>query len=205
MSSGLTWKGTDMASCCFYKEDNGTWTARPRYKDREGKWRSPRKRGFRTKTDALWWWDHESGLNKSHYRPAPRTTVDELRERWLPTLADRSLGTQRAYAYWTGLFADRYGHEQVAALTLEDLERWLAELADNPDKSATTVRQAKKNVSVMLNDAVRWGIIATNPAALVKTRAPTPPSAGCGTSPRWAPSCPTPRATGWPSPTGCCC
>jgi integrase len=138
---------------------------RIRYKDETGVWKTKTVRGFARKKDAEGYVDG-LGIKRGYYRPSPRSSVNQLRDRWLPTLpATRSANTVRVYEAWTGRFAERYGDRQVSELRLDDLERWLTELSRS--MSPTTVASARTIVSVMLNQAVKWEIITRNPAKLV--------------------------------------
>ena len=115
------------------------------------------------------------------------TTVDELIRRWLDLVRDDlSPSTVRGYQrIIRSYIAPAIGRVPLAKLRTDQLDRFYSQLRDHGGQEGeplapATVRQTHAIVRRALNQALRWGWIATNPASLarppsVRTRPINPP------------------------------
>jgi len=118
---------------------------------------------------------------------AKDTTLSELIRRWLNLVReDLSPSTVRGYERIIRCYIEPdIGRVSLAKLRTDQLDRFYSKLRDEGGKdggplSPATVRQTHAVIRRALNQAMRWGWIATNPAALarpprVRTRAMHPP------------------------------
>jgi integrase len=115
------------------------------------------------------------------------TTLSELIQRWLELVRDDlSPSTVRGYERIIRSYIDpSIGKVHLNKLRTDQLDRFYAQLresggADGSPLSPATVRQTHAVIRRALNQAHRWGWIASNPAALatpprVRTRPVSPP------------------------------
>lgn len=147
-------------------EWNGRWLAR---------WRGPdgrqKKKSFGRRVDAdkhLTRTEHDL-LTHAYVDPsAGRVTVGAWAEQWLSTRVHlkpktlygyRSLLNSRVLPQWADVPLSRVAHEEVAA--------WVAAMRSD-GLSPSRVRQAYHVLTAMLDDAVKAGKLARNPAAKVQ-------------------------------------
>ena len=118
---------------------------------------------------------------------AKDTTLSELIRRWLDLVGDDlSPSTVRGYERIIRCYIDpAIGRVSLAKLRTDQLDRFYSQLRDGGGQdggplSPATVRQTHAVIRRALNQAMRWGWIATNPASLarpprVRVRALDPP------------------------------
>lgn len=118
---------------------------------------------------------------------AKDTTLGELIRRWLDLVReDLSPSTVRGYERIIRCYIEpNIGRVTLAKLRTDQLDRFYSKLRDEGGKdggplSPATVRQTHAVIRRALNQAMRWGWLATNPASLarsprVRTRALSPP------------------------------
>jgi integrase len=118
---------------------------------------------------------------------AKDTTLSELIRRWLDLVRDDlSPSTVRGYERTIRCYIDPdIGRISLAKLRTDQLDRFYSKLRDEGGQdggplSPATVRQTHAVIRRALNQAIRWGWIASNPASLarpprVRTPALNPP------------------------------
>jgi integrase len=150
-----------------YQTASGATLYRVRYRKPDG--RQTDKRGFATKRDAAAYAAtvETSKLRGEYVAPSVgRVTVGELGQAWLA----RQAATMRPSGYrsYESLYrthvAPRWAHTAIADVRHTDVQAWVAAL----DRSAATVRTTYTLLSMILADAVRDRLLASNPAAGVK-------------------------------------
>lgn len=144
------------------KRPDGKWRAR--YRDPSGK---EHARHFDRKVDAERWL---AGVETAKARgewvdPArARITVEDWSQRWTGTLGQLKQTTRARYA---GLLRrqvlPRWGRTPLSAVSHADVATWITELSAD-GLSASSVRQAYRVLSLMLDLAVKDNRIVRNPA-----------------------------------------
>lgn len=110
------------------------------------------------------------------YAPPSRQTAGEYLEHWLATYVDVQLrpSTAALYRMLVRLHIEPYlGKVPLADLTPQQLQAWLAELSSNPRTgnghlSPRTVSYTLSKLNSALKDAVRLGLLPSNPADRVR-------------------------------------
>jgi integrase len=158
-----------MATIERYELASGTTLYRVRYRTPDH--RSTQKRGFSTKRDAeLFAATVEVAKARGEFvsSSAGRTTVGELGRAWL----ERQRGHLKPSGFRTHgsvlrtHVAPRWDGKRIADIRFSDVQAWVSELAGK--RSAATVVMAHSVLSRILDDAVKDGLLAKNPARGVK-------------------------------------
>ena len=141
---------------------NGQWRAR--YRDPAG---HEHAKHFRRKVDAQQWLDAATtaiGTGSWTDPAAARTTVAEWAPQWLETKVNLKATTRAAYEVLMNRhILPRWGETRLEAVTHAGVARWVAQLSGK-GLSGSSVRQAHRVFSLMLDLAVRDGRINRNPA-----------------------------------------
>src|SRR4051812_28576128 len=149
---------------------DGVWRAR--YRDPAGK---EHARHFGRKVDAQRWLDEVTStvVTGTYTDPAlARVTVDEWGRRWLDGHAALKPSTRGRYESLMRVhILPRWGMTPIRAVNVADVEDWLSAMTAT-GLSASSVRQAYRVLSLILDHAVRAGRLARNPA----TGASLPPA-----------------------------
>jgi integrase len=149
----------------------------------DGQRRQAKRRGFRTKADALEAMDNlrVSGRNQTYVAPKRQTLADYLRDDWLPAIRSTiEPSTWESYDRYMRLHVmPHIGGVQLQQLDAGHLNRLYAELLatgrlDGKDGGLKprTVRYIHTIIGRALREAVAWGRIQRSPA-----QAATPPGA----------------------------
>ncbi len=166
----------------------GTWTVVVDVPAGEGKRRQLRRRGFRTKADALEALDQlRADLRAGTWRPPTKDTFGQYLTAWGETRAAAGLKPSTVASYRM-VIEKRVCSSPIAdvplqALTGVDLDKLWSELLESGGKdgkplSARTVRYTHSIVRKALADAVRKHLLARNPADDAdppRSRAAAPP------------------------------
>src|SRR4051812_13812260 len=166
---------------------------RARYRDAAGK---EHARHFSRKVDAQRWLDEvtSSVVTGTYTDPAlSKVTVGEWGRRWLDGHAALKPSTRFRYESLMRVHIEpRWGTTSIRAVNVADVESWLAEMTAK-GLAASSVRQAYRVLSLILDHAVRAGWLPRNPAggaSLPKAQAKDK---------RFLT---TPRSSGWPTRPG---
>ncbi|MDP9366154.1 MAG: hypothetical protein M3Q10_18365, partial [Chloroflexota bacterium] len=93
-----------------------------------------------------------------------RETVGDYLDRWLEAVAPSiAPATVRSYATSLALLRGRLGGRRLSGLSVLDVQGAMAELTA-AGYAPRTVRLAHRVLSIALNRAVAWGLLARNPA-----------------------------------------
>jgi integrase len=143
-----------------------------------GKRRQEMKGGFPTRRDAERALAHVvSDLDTGTHVTRDPETVGEWIDRWLPTMAAKVRpSTYRDYGHCLERVVARFGHVRLQELTPLQIEEFYASLLRSGHRrggplAPKTVRNVHIALRRSLADAVRFGLVPRNVAALVK--APT--------------------------------
>jgi integrase len=144
-----------------------------------GRRRQQTKSGFRTKRAAEDAMSETIGaLNDGSYVASDPRTLGEWIERWLVTMAPKvRSSTLRDYRGSLGRVTDRLGHIRLQALRPLDVEELYASLLEEGRRyggglAPKTVRNIHIALRRSLADALRFGLVQRNVAALVKPPVP---------------------------------
>lgn len=137
------------------------------YRDAAGK--QSQKRGFTSHTAAR---RERQRLMSRVERGEVRISRETFGAYWERYLVRRKPyleeGTWRDYAsHGRKRLVPQFGDVKLTALRAPDIEDWLVELASDEVWSPKTLNNARKALVVCLNHAMREGLIAANPAAVV--------------------------------------
>jgi integrase len=165
------WRGKTWAYVVDVGRDPGT-----------GRRRQQTKGGFRTKRAAE---DAMAELIRSvadgsYVAPDPQTLAQWI-ERWLVTIAPKvRSSTLRDSRTGLGRVTERLGHIRLQALRPLDIEEFYASLLEDGHRyggglAPKTVRNVHIALRRSLADALRFGLVQRNVAALVKPPAPVRP------------------------------
>jgi integrase len=147
-----------------------------------GRRRQQTKSGFRTKRaaeDAMS--ETISSLSDGSYVAPDPQTLGQWIERWLVTMAPKvRSSTLRDYREALGRVSDALGHVKLQALRPLDIEELYASLLESGRRyggglSPKSVRNIHIALRRSLADALRFGLVQRNVAALVKPPAPVRP------------------------------
>jgi integrase len=160
-----------------YKRGN-TWTAHMNWTDATGKRRQKTKGGFRTKREAETF--HRSFMAKvdaGTHIASPKTTLEEyLLERWLPqhqgNVRESTLESyQLVLKAYVIPHLGRMRLDEIRTVHLETTYNTLRKSgrkSDGGHLSPKTIANIASIVKQALEDAVRWELLAFNPAVSVK-------------------------------------
>ena len=178
--------------------------------ERRGRWRATytdaagKTRGMSASTRAEAEARRELRLSAVHSVASPSsrfdrtTTVYELLEWWLETVARHQvkLSTLDSYRRFASYLADGIGARPVVEVDSETLAAWQSDLLDR--YAPYTVLNCRKVCRQAFLEAVKAGLIATNPFDLVKApwRTASPPAVRSPPTRRSASSGP-PRTFAW--------
>lgn len=144
-----------------------------------GRRRQQTKGGFRTKRAAEDALSETIGkLNDGSFVAPDPQTLGEWIDRWLVTMAPKvRASTLRDYRAGLGRVTDRLGHVKLQALRPLDVEELYASLLEDGHRyggglAPKTVRNVHIALRRSLADAVRFGLVQRNVAALVTPPAP---------------------------------
>src|SRR3954471_8664905 len=144
------------------RRDDGSWRAR--YRDAAGE---EHARHFGRKVDAQRWLDEVAStvVTGTYTDPAlSRVTVGEWGRRWLDGHAALKPSTRGRYESLMRCHIEpRWGTTSIRAVNVADVESWLAEMTAK-GLAASSVRQAYRVLSLILEHAVRAGRLPRNPA-----------------------------------------
>lgn len=144
------------------KRPDGRWRAR--YRDAEGK---EHAKHFRTRTQGREWLDEVTGHLRQGTWVDPdrgRATVAEVAREWLAVKrASTAASTAARDETLSKRVLSRWGATRVDRVRHEDVRRWAGELAAG-GLAPATVREVTRVLREMLDQAVRAGRLARNPA-----------------------------------------
>ena len=158
-----------MATISSYKTRNGETRYRVRY--RTPKRKQTDKRGFRTKRDAeRFAATVEVAKMRGEYIPPTlgRITVEQLGPAWL----ERQKGHMKPSGFrsyesaWRVHVQPRWGHTRVSDIRFTAVQAWVSQLATT--RGPVVVQTAYSVLARTLDDAVRDGLLASNPVRNVK-------------------------------------
>ena len=183
-----------MATISSYKTRNGETRYRVRY--RTPKRKQTDKRGFRTKRDAeRFAATVEVAKMRGEYIPPTlgRITVEQLGPAWL----ERQKGHMKPSGFrsyesaWRVHVQPRWGHTRVSDIRFTAVQAWVSQLATT--RGPVVVQTAYSVLARTLDDAVRDGLLASNPVRNVKLPK-RPPRRNCISPPTSSTNSPTRRA-----------
>ena len=153
-----------------YKEDNGTWTSKFKYKDWRGEKRQKRKRGFERKKDAL---DFETEFKATfvHSADIPFTALaknylsDLTKNHKIEiTTAERK---QRAFDKMISPYFGMKPINQITELDVLNWQTWVQQKGFDKFKGVgyapTYLKSINNELSAMMNYAVRYYRLPYNP------------------------------------------
>lgn len=156
-----------------------TWTAHVHWTDPEGKAHQHKRGGFETKADAeRYLHKYKTEIHSGKRLGTTKLRLDEyLKREWLPQReADLKRGTFNSYTRIVNThLIPHLGRLRLEELTPRRVERFYSQLqkdgargqrlAAGSGLSAKTVSNIAGVLNRAMRDAVRWGLIATNPIA----------------------------------------
>ncbi|MFD6893491.1 tyrosine-type recombinase/integrase [Rhodococcus sp. NPDC060086] len=164
-----------MASVRRYATSSGDrWEVRYRKPDNT----TSRKRGFQTKRDAQRWADH-LGVSIAQgafvATSAGRATIGSLGPAWLERQRGhmKPSGWRSYESAWRIWVEPSWGRVQVSKVKYTDVQAWVAQIA--AQRGPVIVQTAYSVLSRILEDAVRDGLLASNPARGVRLPRKPPP------------------------------
>lgn len=153
-----------------YREDNGTWTSKFKYRDWRGEKRQKTKRGFERKKDAL---DFEAEFKATlvHSADIPFTALvknylgDLTKNHKIEiTTAERK---QRAFDKMIGPYFGQKPINQIAELDVLNWQTWVQQKGFDKFKGVgyapTYLKSINNELSAMMNYAVRYYRLPYNP------------------------------------------
>lgn len=155
-----------MATIKPYQIKSGATRYRVRYRTPDH--RQTDKRGFKTKraAEAYAATVEVQKLTGEYIAPAlGKITVAELVPAWLARKEQATAPSnyRMIESAWRVHVQPKWGHWQVSAITVPDIESWVAQMAKD-GRGATTVLRAHGVLSGVLSDAVKARRLASNPA-----------------------------------------
>jgi integrase len=157
-------------SIAVVKLEDGTRRYRARYRDPSGRQHEKR---YARKVDAQRWLDEATSALVTQTWTAPergRVTVTAWSEQWLASQTGIKPSTRYRYdSLLRTHVLPRWGGYRLSEVAHADVAVWVATLRSN-GSAPSTVRQAHRVFSLLLDRAVRDGRIPRNPA----TRVPLP-------------------------------
>ncbi|WP_103382522.1 site-specific integrase [Pseudonocardia dioxanivorans] len=165
---------------------HGTWTFAISVAGRGGERKQVVRGGFATQGDAQAAMDELKGKASRGVDVASRLTTRDYLRTWLAGKKDIKLNTLTSY---TG-HVDRYfepiiGHIRLAELRVEHVQEVFDYIDEHNELCTkgratrpvglTSVQRIRATLRGALNDAMRQGLISTNPASLIKLKAPKRP------------------------------
>jgi integrase len=155
---------------------SGHWKGRVVVYDPDTGRRREITRTFPTKTAARQWAEREA----VQYRDDPlrrrptEETVGAYLARWLDIKGTTGLAakTLASYRQMAQHVVNALGPRPLKAVTPFDVQQFYARLAQDLHLSVRTVRYVHTVFKMACADAVTWGLLAKNPAAQAKVRAP---------------------------------
>lgn len=155
-----------MATISKYEISSGATRYRVRYRTPDH--RQTDKRGFKTKREAEAFANtvEVQKLTGEYIAPAlGKITVAELAPDWLTRKEQATAPSnyRMIESAWRVHVQPKWGHWQVSAISVPDIESWVAQMARD-GRGATTVLRAHGVLSGVLGDAVKARRLASNPA-----------------------------------------
>ncbi|MCA4722623.1 site-specific integrase [Mycolicibacterium fortuitum] len=155
-----------MATTSKYETSSGATRYRVRYRTPDH--RQTDKRGFKTKRDAEAFAAtvEVKKLTGEYIAPAlGKITVAELAPDWLTRKEQATAPSnyRMIESAWRIHVQPKWGHWQVSAITVPDIEGWVAQMVKDR-RGATTVLRAHGVLSGVMGDAVKAKRLASNPA-----------------------------------------
>lgn len=155
-----------MATISKYETSTGAIRYRVRYRTPDH--RQTDKRGFTRKKDAEAFANtvEVQKLTGEYIPPAlGKITVTELAPDWLARKeqATAQSNYRMIESAWRVHVKSKWGHWQVSAITVPDVEAWVTQMVKD-GRGATTVLRAHGVLSGILGDAVKAKRLASNPA-----------------------------------------
>jgi len=152
----------------FRNENNGTWYAMFRYNDWRGERKQKCKRGFATKRDALDW--------EQEFLRQTRADLDMTFESFVKIYMDDMKNRIREHTWQTKIsiieskLLPYFKGKKMCDIAAKDIIKWQNEMIDYRDKngkaySATYLKTLHNQISAILNHAVRFYELKSNPAA----------------------------------------
>jgi integrase len=151
----------------FVRKRQDTWYAY--WRDLQGKQRSkavsPRKKDAEKYLDTV-----QATVHAGTFREIEDLTFSEFARRWLDDYASVSVKPSTLATYESrinGPYTEAFGPLKLSQIGTADVQHYLAGLTKKK-LSAATVRAHLVLLRNMLNHAVSWGHLASNPASVVK-------------------------------------
>jgi integrase len=155
-----------VATISKYETSSGATLYRVRYRTPDH--RQTDKRGFKTKRDAEAFAATVEVQKLTGEYIAPvlgKVTVTELAPEWLARKEQATAPSnyRMIESAWRVHVQPKWGRWQVSAITVPDIESWVAQMVKD-GRGATTVLRAHGVLSGVLSDAVKSKRLASNPA-----------------------------------------
>lgn len=153
----------------FKNKDNGTWFVQFRYTDWKGERQQKFKRGFKTKKEAQDW-EREFVMQKTADVTMAFESYAELYEKDIkPRLKENTWLTKESII--AQKIIPYFKNKKLSDITAKDVIQWQNEMRKLTDKhgkkySQTYLKTVHNQLSAMLNHAVRFYGLKSNPAAI---------------------------------------
>jgi len=153
----------------FKNKDNGTWFVQFRYTDWKGERQQKFKRGFKTKKEAQDW-EREFVMQKTADVTMAFESYAELYEKDIkPRLKENTWLTKESII--AQKIIPYFKNKKLSDITAKDVIQWQNEMRKLTDKHGkkyyqTYLKTVHNQLSAMLNHAVRFYGLKSNPAAI---------------------------------------
>ncbi len=152
----------------FRNESNGTWYTMFRYTDWKGERKQKCKRGFKKKQDALDW--------EQEFQRQTRADLDMTFESFVKIYMEDMKNRIREHTWQTKIsiieskLLPYFKDKKMCDIAAKDIIKWQNEMIAHRDKngkafSATYLKTLHNQISAILNHAVRFYELKSNPAA----------------------------------------
>ena len=160
---------------------HGTWTYKIVVKGRGGQRKQVVRMGFNTQAEAQAAMDELKGQSTRGVDVASRITVGEYLRGWIAGKKDIKANTLNSYTgHVDHYFEPIIGNVRLADLRVEHVQEIFDYIDEHNEKCArgratrpvgpTSVQRIRATLRGALNDAMRQGLISTNPASLIKLK-----------------------------------
>lgn len=160
---------------------HGTWTFKIAVKVRGGERKQVVRSGFATQGEAQTAMDELKGQSTRGVDVASRITVAEYLRSWLAGKKDIKPNTLNSYTgHVDHYFEPIIGYVRLADLRVEHVQEIFDYIDEHNEKCArgratrpvglSSVQRIRATLRGALNDAMRQGLISTNPASLIKLK-----------------------------------